>query len=116
GPVHAVPGRARAATPPGRSWRAGPGPEAAAPPLSRSPTAVPWPSRQRPEPPAGKGGLDRGRPHGGHHLTRQAARDRLPVIRDLRRAAFVLGLRPPRGRAQAPRQERLVAADGAAPR
>ena len=38
------------------------------------------------------------RPHGGRHLPRQAPGDRVPIARDLRRAALVLGLRSARGR------------------
>ena len=46
----------------------------------------------------------------------QAARARLPLERDLRRLPLDVGLRPPRRAAQAQREGRLVAVDGAAPR
>ena len=46
----------------------------------------------------------------------EAARPRLPVERDLRRLPLHLGLRAARRAAQAQREGRLVALDGAAPR
>ena len=60
--------------------------------------------------------------HGRHRidgqarLPRQAARLRLPVLRDLRRARVGLGLRPARRRAQEEREGPLVAGHGPRPR
>src|SRR3712207_714948 len=72
--------------------------------------------RQRPQPAPGKGAARHGRPDGGRHLPRETSGDRVPVERDLRRAAVVVGLRPARRRASTQRPNRMVALDGAAPR
>ena len=83
---------------------------------ARSGRPVDWRARQRPQPAAGREEEPRGRPDGGRHVPRQAAWDRLPVQRDLRWAALVVGLRPPRRRAPPQHPQRLVALDGPAPR
>ena len=54
--------------------------------------------------------------HGARRQPLQAARLRLPLERDLRRLPLDLGLRPARRAAEAQRQGRLVALDGAAAR
>ncbi len=72
--------------------------------------------RQRSLPAAGRGAHRRDRPHGGHHLPRQTTGDRVPVVRDLRRAPLVLGLRPARRRTASQHPQCLVAHDGAAAR
>ena len=56
------------------------------------------------------------RPHGGRHQPREAPGHRVPVRRDLRRTAVVVGLRPARGGAPAEHPQRLVARDRAAAR
>ena len=56
------------------------------------------------------------RPDGPRRQPREAARPRVPVERDLRRLPLHLGLRPARRAAQAQRQGRVVALDGAAAR
>ena len=56
------------------------------------------------------------RPDGPRRQPGEASRLRLPVQRDLRRLPVHLGLRAARRAAQAQRQGRLVALDGAAPR
>ena len=53
--------------------------------------------------------------YGNHRQPLQAAGDRLPLQRDLRRASVRLGLGPAGGRAEAERQERVVALDGPRP-
>ncbi len=56
------------------------------------------------------------RHHGHDRQPRQATRARLPVERDLRRSARVLGLRSARRRAQEQRQARVVEVHGPGPR
>ena len=53
---------------------------------------------------------------GPRRQSRQATRTGLPLVRDLRRLSFDVGLRTPRRAAQAQREGRLVALDGPAPR
>ena len=85
-------------------------------PDRQRPAPVRWMSRQRPQPATGKGVRTHGRPDGGRHRPREAPGDRVPVIRDLRRAALVVGLRPSGGRATPERPERVVEGDGSAAR
>ena len=77
---------------------------------------VRWTSRQRSLPAAGRGDPHHDRPHGGRHRPREAPRHRLPVGRDLRRPALVVGLRPARGRAAPQHPQRLVAGQRATAR
>ena len=77
---------------------------------------VAWRSRQRPHPATGRKEHRHDRPHGGRHLPREAPGDRVPIVRDLRRAPLVLGLRSARGRDPPQHPQRLVALDGPAAR